>query len=84
MKAAIREFAEKDAKDAAAIWNSIVDEGEAFPQMERLSETEARPDSPDSCGAKTTVLLTRVRRDSRRKNRRSSGARIAVLLARVL
>ena len=41
LMAAIREYAEKDARKAAEIWNSIVEEGAAFPQMEALSEREA-------------------------------------------
>ncbi len=37
----VREYTEKDARRAAEIWNSIVEEGVAFPQMETLSAREA-------------------------------------------
>ncbi len=37
----IRKFSEKDAKDAAAIWNRVVEDGVAFPQLEGLSVKEA-------------------------------------------
>lgn len=37
----IREFSDKDASAAAAIWNRVVDDGVAFPQLETLSEKEA-------------------------------------------
>ncbi len=37
----IREYCPKDALKAASIWNSIVEEGIAFPQMDVLSESEA-------------------------------------------
>ncbi len=38
----IREFYKTDAKEAAAIWNRVVDDGVAFPQLETLSEKEAK------------------------------------------
>ncbi|MBR2640080.1 MAG: GNAT family N-acetyltransferase [Oscillospiraceae bacterium] len=37
----IRKFSEKDAKDAAAIWNRVVEDGVAFPQLESLSVKDA-------------------------------------------
>ncbi|MBR3609849.1 MAG: GNAT family N-acetyltransferase [Oscillospiraceae bacterium] len=37
----IREFYKTDAKEAAAIWNRVVEDGVAFPQLETLSEKEA-------------------------------------------
>ena len=37
----IREFLKEDAKDAAAIWNKVVEDGVAFPQLETLSVKEA-------------------------------------------
>ena len=37
----IREFLKPDAKDAAAIWNRVVDDGVAFPQLDTLSTREA-------------------------------------------
>lgn len=37
----IRKFSEKDAKDAAAIWNRVVEDGVAFPQLEGLSVKDA-------------------------------------------
>lgn len=39
--AKVREYAQGDAREAAAIWNSIVEEGAAFPQAEILSASEA-------------------------------------------
>ena len=41
MAAIVRAYDAKDARAAAAIWNSIVEEGAAFPQMDTLSESEA-------------------------------------------
>ena len=38
----IRQFKTEDSKPAAEIWNSIVEDGIAFPQMETLSTEEAR------------------------------------------
>lgn len=38
----IREFLKSDVKDAAAIWNKVVVDGEAFPQLETLSAGEAK------------------------------------------
>ena len=37
----IREFYKTDAKEAVAIWNRVVEDGVAFPQLETLSEKEA-------------------------------------------
>lgn len=37
----IREFLESDAKNAADIWNGVVEDGVAFPQLDKLSEKEA-------------------------------------------
>lgn len=37
----IRKFSEADAKDAAAIWNRVVEDGVAFPQLEGLSVKDA-------------------------------------------
>ncbi len=37
----IRKFSETDAKDAAAIWNRVVEDGVAFPQLEGLSVKDA-------------------------------------------
>ncbi len=37
----IREFFKTDAKEAADIWNRVVEEGAAFPQLETLSAREA-------------------------------------------
>ena len=38
----IRQFKIEDAKCAAEIWNTVVEDGIAFPQMETLSTEEAR------------------------------------------
>lgn len=38
----IRQFKTEDAKSVAEIWNSVVEDGIAFPQMETLSTEEAR------------------------------------------
>jgi L-amino acid N-acyltransferase YncA len=38
----IRQFKTEDAKYAAEIWNTVVEDGIAFPQMETLSTEEAR------------------------------------------
>ena len=37
----IREFLKTDAKEAAEIWNRVVEDGVAFPQLEKLSVEEA-------------------------------------------
>ena len=37
----IRGFLNKDAEEAAAIWNRVVEDGVAFPQLETLSAEEA-------------------------------------------
>lgn len=34
----IREYEKKDVKEAVNIWNQVVEDGEAFPQMELLTE----------------------------------------------
>lgn len=36
MEIAVREFQSEDTKDAIAIWNEVVDQGKAFPQLEDL------------------------------------------------
>ena len=41
MNICIREFLKTDAKEAAAIWNRVVEDGVAFPQLSSLSEKEA-------------------------------------------
>ena len=41
MAAIVRGYEAADAREAAAIWNDVVEEGAAFPQMEALSEREA-------------------------------------------
>ena len=41
MQITIREYESKDSASCRAIWNHVVDEGNAFPQMEGLSEGEA-------------------------------------------
>ena len=38
----IREFFDTDANDAAAIWNKVIEDGVAFPQLEFLSAEEAK------------------------------------------
>ena len=38
MKILVREYKSEDVKDAVAIWNQVVEDGEAFPQMELLTE----------------------------------------------
>ena len=38
MEIEIREFKKADRKDAASIWNRVVEDGVAFPQMELLDE----------------------------------------------
>ena len=37
----IRSFAIADAREAAAIWNRVVEDGVAFPQLDGLTEEEA-------------------------------------------
>ena len=34
----IRQYAQRDAAPAAEIWNEVVEDGKAFPQMEKLDE----------------------------------------------
>ena len=36
MEITVREFQSEDMKDAIAIWNEVVDQGKAFPQLEDL------------------------------------------------
>ena len=36
MAITVREFQSEDTKDAIAIWNEVVDQGKAFPQLEDL------------------------------------------------
>ena len=38
----IREFQEKDLKEMIEIWNAVVDDGVAFPQLERLDSNSGR------------------------------------------
>jgi len=40
MSIQIREFQEQDTREAIAIWNRVVTDGEAFPQLECLDEAE--------------------------------------------
>jgi L-amino acid N-acyltransferase YncA len=37
----IRKFLKTDAEQAAAIWNRVIEDGVAFPQLEKLSAAEA-------------------------------------------
>ena len=39
MQIAIRQYEQRDAAQAAAIWNEVVEDGKAFPQLEKLDET---------------------------------------------
>ena len=41
MNICIRSFAIEDAGEAAAIWNRVVEDGVAFPQLDGLTEEEA-------------------------------------------
>ena len=36
MAITVRKFQSEDTKDAIAIWNEVVDQGKAFPQLEKL------------------------------------------------
>ena len=36
MEITVREFRSEDTKDAIAIWNEVVDQGKAFPQLEDM------------------------------------------------
>ena len=36
MEITVREFRSEDTKEAIAIWNEVVDQGKAFPQLEDL------------------------------------------------
>ena len=38
----VREYTEKDLEEMCGIWNEVVEEGIAFPQMELLDEAAAR------------------------------------------
>lgn len=42
MELKIRGYEEKDLEEMRRIWNEVVEDGEAFPQREGLSETDAR------------------------------------------
>ena len=42
MSIAIRRYEERDVIDVMSIWNKIVEDGEAFPQLEQLAEDEAK------------------------------------------
>ncbi|HHV99261.1 MAG TPA: GNAT family N-acetyltransferase [Clostridiaceae bacterium] len=42
MEITIREYQEKDIPKMMEIWNKIVEDANAFPQMEKLSEEEAK------------------------------------------
>lgn len=41
MEIRIRGYKSSDAREAAAIWNRVVEDGEAFPQLETLTEETA-------------------------------------------
>ena len=41
MNICIRSFAIEDARETAAIWNRVVEDGVAFPQLDGLTEEEA-------------------------------------------
>ena len=38
MQIEIRQYEQRDAAQAAEIWNEVVEDGKAFPQMEKLDE----------------------------------------------
>ena len=38
MQIEIRQYEQRDAVQAAEIWNEVVEDGKAFPQMEKLDE----------------------------------------------
>ena len=38
MQIEIRQYEQRDAAQAAEIWNEVVEDGKAFPQMEKLYE----------------------------------------------
>ncbi len=42
MEIRIKQYEEKDTKAAVEIWNQVVEDGEAFPQMELLTEETGR------------------------------------------
>ena len=42
MEITIREFRTEDAREAAAVWNEVVEDGVAFPQTELLTEETGR------------------------------------------
>lgn len=42
MEIQIREFAERDLGEAVAIWNQVVEDGVAFPQVEKLNRESGR------------------------------------------
>ena len=39
MQIEIRQYEQRDAVQAAAIWNEVVEDGRAFPQLDKLDET---------------------------------------------
>ena len=41
MQIEIRKYETRDAMQAAAVWNEVVRGGEAFPQMNKLTERDA-------------------------------------------
>ena len=51
----IREYKKEDVNEAVNIWNQVVEDGEAFPQMELLTEKTGDESSGDS---HLPVLLT--------------------------
>ena len=38
MQIEIRQYEQRDAAQTAEIWNEVVEDGKAFPQMEKLDE----------------------------------------------
>ena len=40
MQIEIRQYEQRDAAQAAEIWNEVVEDGKAFPQMEKDMEQE--------------------------------------------
>ena len=38
MQIEIRQYEQRDAVQAAEIWNEVVEDGKAFPQMKKLDE----------------------------------------------
>ena len=58
MEITVREFRSEDTKDAIAIWNEVVDQGKAFPQLEDLGvedgeaffKEQSYPNNVGRCG----------------------------------